>query len=195
MNLAALLSITPPQAIPSLALPHGLRILVLAPHPDDFDSIGVTLNLFDQLLDNPENGATILALMQTVSPDIVFLPHGNDTNHAHRAMYSLFNRAARRRGHPLAAFLNRDPKTIGMRADLYMPFGQEGADWKAKLLRFHHSQHQRNLRARGHGFDDRILDVNRTIARDLALPVEYAEAFELELYNLPEQRIAPKGAR
>jgi len=78
---------------------------------------------------------------------------------------------------------NRDPKTIEMHTDLYMPFGQEEAEWKGELLRFHDSQHQRNLRTRGHGFDERILAVNREIARDLALAHEYAEAFEVELYN------------
>jgi hypothetical protein len=69
-----------------------------------------------------------------------------------------------------------------------MPFGQEEADWKAELLRFHDSQHQRNLHTRGHGFDDRILDVNRAIALELSLPCEYAEAFEIELYNVLEER-------
>jgi len=45
---------------------------------------------------------------------------------------------------------------------------EEDAQWKAQLLRFHDSQHQRNLHARGHGFDERILDTNRQIAQDLA---------------------------
>lgn len=231
------------QAIPDLSLPYGLRVLVLAPHPDDFDAIGVTLKFLcdnghsvhvavartgsgieeaycpgltqfqradlreeeqrrslrffglpedgvrflalandadDQPLDNPENRAAILALVQEEAPHIVCLPHGNDTNGGHRAIYSLFTQAARRSGRPLVALLNRDAKTIAMRTDLYMPFDQGKATWKAQLLRFHDSQQQRNLRSRGHGFDDRVLDLNRTTARDLALTWEYAEAFEVE---------------
>jgi len=247
MNLSALLSGSVPRAIPDLSLLAGLKMLVLAPHPDDFDAIGVTLKRLsdsgnpihvaiastgsgvedaycpsftlaqkadlrkyeqrqslqffgvpedcitflslsndaeeDQPLDNSANAATILTLMSREAPDIVFLPHGNDTNNGHRAVYALFGQAVRQLGNPLAAFLIRDPKTIEMRTDLYMPFGQAEADWKAKLLRFHDSQHQRNLRTRGHGFDERILAVNREIARDLALAHEYAEAFEVELYN------------
>ena len=252
MDLSALLSACAPRAIPDLSLPAGLKILILAPHPDDFDAIGVTLKQLsdngshiyvavartgsgvedaycpgftlaqkadlredeqrqslhffglpedcitflrlsndrdDQPLDNSENNAAILTLIRKEALDIVFLPHGNDTNSGHRAMYSLFSQAARRSGRPLVAFLNRDPKTIGMRADLYMPFGRAEADWKAQLLRFHDSQHQRNLRTRGHGFDDRILDVNLKIARDLSLAHEYAEAFEVEIYDNSEQRI------
>lgn len=41
---------------------------------------------------------------------------------------------------------------------------------------------QRNLRTRGHGFDDRILDYNRQTARDLSLSEKYAEAFEIEIF-------------
>jgi len=246
MDLSTLLSTCGPRAIPELTLPAGLKILVLAPHPDDFDAIGVTLQQFadnghsihvavartgsgiedsycpgftldqkadlreaeqraslryfglpddgvtflalsndagDELRDTPENGAAILALMRRVNPDIVCLPHGNDTNSAHRAMHRIFTRSARKLGRPLAAFRIRDPKTLGMRIDLYMSFGQAEADWKATLLRFHDSQHQRNLHTRGHGFDDRILAVNRSIAQELALPHAYAEAFEVELYD------------
>ena len=64
-----------------------------------------------------------------------------------------------------------------------MPFGQREADWKAELLRYHDSQHQRNLRTRGHGFDERVLAVNRRIARELSLDDEYAEAYEVEIFT------------
>jgi LmbE family N-acetylglucosaminyl deacetylase len=247
MNLSTLLPGPAPRSIPNISVLAGLKILVLAPHPDDFDAIGVTLKQLsnngnqihvaiaptgsgvedaycpsftlaqktdlrkdeqrqslqffglpedcftflslsndaeeDQPLDNSENADVILTLMHREPPDIVFLPHWNDTNNGHKAMYALFEQAILQLGIPLAAFLIRDPKTIWMRTDLYMPFGQDTANWKAKLLRFHDSQHQRNLRTRGHGFDERILAVNREIARDLALADEYAEAFEVELYN------------
>lgn len=247
MDLKALTSEGAPCAIPRLSLPASLRILVLAPHPDDFDAIGVTLRFFfergisidvgvartgsgveesyrpgltiaemadlrereqrrslqffglpencltflslendpeDQPLDCPGNLAVIEAFIKEKEPDIVFMPHGNDTNSGHRVMYSLFKQIARRSARELAVFLVHDPKTIDMRTELYMPFGQALADWKGELLRFHDSQHQRNLRTRGHGFDDRILNVNKAIARELSLDEPYAEAFELELLNM-----------
>lgn len=251
MNFEALRSAGFTRPLADLPLPVSLKILVLAPHPDDFDAIGVTLKrLFDngnpihaavarsgsgiedaycpgytlaqkadlrqeeqrrslrffglsdervsflslvndaedQLVETPENEAVILSLMRQETPDIVFLPHGNDTNSAHRAMYSLFRKAALQLGRPLAAFLNRDPKTVRMRIDVYTPFGQAEAEWKARLLRFHDSQHQRNLRSRGRGFDERILEVNRGLARELSLAQEFAEAFEVE--TLEKKRIA-----
>jgi LmbE family N-acetylglucosaminyl deacetylase len=243
-NLRTLFAGSRPLEIRDLSLPINLRMLVLAPHPDDFDAIGITLRFFwrngnpievgvvrtgsgvedsyrpgltlkdkadlrireqrdsvhffglsnncltflslmndseDQPMDTPANRDTLEKFILEKAPDIVFLPHGNDTNTGHRAAYSLFAQVARRVGRPLAAFLNRDPKTIKMRTDLYASFYQEEADWKAKLLRFHDSQQQRNLRARGRGLDERILNVNRQIARDLSLDKEFAEAFELEI--------------
>jgi LmbE family N-acetylglucosaminyl deacetylase len=235
-----------PRALTGIALPANLRLLVFAPHPDDFDAIGVTLRHFqrngnridvgvvrtgsgvedgyrpglaladkaglrekeqrdslrffglpdagltfltpimdaeDQPADVPANLDTLGAFVESKAPDIVFLPHGNDTNSGHRVMCSFARQIARRTERPMALLLNRDPKTIAMRTDLYMPFGRDEALWKAELLRFHDSPHQRNLRTRGHGFDERILSVNRQIVRELALRAEYAEAFEVELHS------------
>ncbi|MCF7838262.1 MAG: PIG-L family deacetylase [Candidatus Marinimicrobia bacterium] len=244
----SLIAAEKPCAIPDLALPRTWKILVLAPHPDDFDAIGVTLKHLarnghaialgvvrtgsgvedayrpgltladkadlreqeqrrslqffglppealtvlrltndadDQPIDCPENGALIAAFVRAQTPEIVCLPHGNDTNNGHRVMYALLKQAARGSGHPLALLLIRDPKTIEMRTDVYMPFDQADAEWKSRLLRCHDSQHHRNLRTRNHGFDDRILTLNREIARGLSLAHEYAEAFELECDNVP----------
>jgi hypothetical protein len=61
------------------------------------------------------------------------------------------------------------------------PFGAPEAAWKGELLRFHQSQHLRNLRTRGHGFDERILADNRSAAQALGLPDACAETFEVEL--------------
>lgn len=214
----------------------------MAPHPDDFDAVGVTLKFFqengnsievgvsrtgsgvedaycpratidrmadirekeqqnsirffelpdncltflpvtndaeDQIIDTPENLTILEKFVAKKEPDIIFLPHGNDTNSGHRAMYSLFTQIAESANHQIIGFLNRDPKTINMRTDLYMPFDKDTAKWKAEMLRFHDSQHQRNLRVRGHGFDDRILNYNKKIATDLSIDAEYAEAFEV----------------
>ena len=80
------------------------------------------------------------------------------------------------------AFLFRDPKTIAMRHDLYAVFGKEDAEWKAQLLRFHQSQHQRNLNTRNHGFDERILRQNHQVAQEFLKNDLYAEVFELEFF-------------
>lgn len=235
-----------PRSLRAIEIPSDLRVLVVGPHPDDFDSIGVTLSLLrnngnhievgvvqtgsgiedsylpgatqadkarlrereqrmsarffglpeecltfldlendetDQPKNVPVNAERLRQFVAAKRPDIVFLPHGNDTNSGHRAVYSMFSQVANQTGTPLAAFLIRDPKTISVRMDVYTPFGEAEAVWKAELLRFHDSQHQRNLNTRGHGFDDRILSLNRQAARELGLPEEYAEVFQLELHN------------
>lgn len=237
-----------PRSLLAISLPPALRLLVLAPHPDDFDAIGVTLRHLqehghrlsvavaltssgvedaycqpptpqakerlreaeqrrscaffglpaealtflnlerdaqndDQPFDNPANETLIAGVLRAAEPDLVFLPHGHDTNSGHRHVYRLFQGAAQSCRFAGCAFLNRDPKTITLRPDIYMPFGAEQADWKGRLLRFHDSQHQRNLNTRRHGFDDRILNVNRQFARDLGLTDPFAEVFELEVFS------------
>ena len=117
-------------------------------------------------------------MKEEIRPAIVFLPHGNDTNADHRRTCSLFMRAASEAGFSLAAFFNRDPKTIRMRYDFYTAFGPAEAEWKAALLRFHESQQQRNLNTRNIGFDERILEVNRQIAAECPGQQDFAEAFE-----------------
>ena len=139
----------------------------------------------DQPVDGSENLDKLEALILQKAPDIIFLPHGNDTNSGHRVIYSLVRRIALRSHLPLALLFIRDPKTISMRTDLYLSFGEGEAAWKGELLRFHDSQQRRNLNTRGHGFDERILGHNRQIARELSLDEPYAEAFELESHNRP----------
>jgi len=231
-----------PAAITSLPIPGGLRMLVIGPHPDDFDANGVTLRYLhengsiirvavisggsgvedsycwpptlevkekirqkeqrescrffglddasliflklendseDQPIESEANRGILTELITSFRPDIVFIPHGNDTNQAHRTVYAMVKDVLSRIGFPVTAFLSRDPKTISMHTDLFMPFDEEQAEWKAQLLRFHDTQHQRNLNTRGHGLDDRILAVNRLIASELGLDAPYAEAFEL----------------
>ena len=233
-----------PQPLSPSVIPRHLSVLVLGPHPDDFDAIGVTLRCLavngnplaagvvrtgsgvldtyapdltwpkkadirereqrnslrffglpdaavtffsldndsdeGQLCESPSNLAALAAFITGKSPDILFIPHGNDTNSAHRALYALVRKIMEGMVRPPALFLIRDPKTVAMRTDLYMPFDDECAAWKARLLLFHDTQHQRNLTTRGYGFDDRILEGNRRIARELSLAAPYAEAFEIE---------------
>lgn len=229
------------RSVTDSGLPRGARLLMLAPHPDDFDAIAVTLRHFfrlghpldaavfrtgsgvedvyrpgltltaradlreaeqraslrffglpesnltflrpvaaadDQPADCAENEALVARLLRDRAPDLVLLPHGRDSNAGHRTVAALLERAAAAAGRPVEAWLNRDAKTLAMRMELYMPFDADTAAWKAKLLRHHDSQHQRNLRARGLGFDARVLALNRRTAEELGLGAEYAEVFE-----------------
>ena len=70
-----------------------------------------------------------------------------------------------------------------MRYDFYTAFGIAEAEGKATLLRFHSSQQQRNLNTRHVGFDERILEVNRQIARECPGEQEFAEAFEFAYWE------------
>jgi LmbE family N-acetylglucosaminyl deacetylase len=215
----------------------SLSALVAAPHPDDFDAIGVSLKRFaagggklhlavfagawsgvedsfckppsiaaksrcreheqlascrffglsedsvyflrmredsaGNIMDLEDNFQILNSLVKNIQPDLIFMPHGNDTNPDHRlarAMVARFN---------IPVLCNRDPKTIAMQDELITWFDKDEADWKAELLRCHKSQHQRNLNTRGHGFDERILKVNHLIAEKLGGKLPYAESFNI----------------
>lgn len=222
------------------------RCLVLAPHPDDFDVVAVTLRwledsgaeLFLEVLTSGASGVEdcfaasweektvareaeqrescrlfglpaerigfhrlaededghmigddvnetrVHAILDRVGADAVVLPHGNDSNADHRRTYRMFDRWARQQDRPVLALLVRDPKSLGMRLDLINHFGEREADWKGELLRCHASQHERNLRSRGHGLDERLLRVNREIAAESGLDEPFAEGFELMSYPM-----------
>ena len=235
------------RCLRSLAFPQTLSLLILAPHPDDFDAIGVAMRYFkengnplfvavatsgasgvedtfcsppswefksnvrekeqresceffglpkDHLkffrleedeaghpLNNGSNLDCVRWCLMDRRPVLVFLPHWHDTNLGHQRVYDMLRQASLSAGYPLAALLNRDPKTIHMRCDVYLGFGEEEAAWKGKLLRFHRSQHQRNLNHRGHGMDERILEVDKDSAKACSIDMPYAEVFELEFFG------------
>ena len=236
-----------PLPLQSFHFPQALPLLVLAPHPDDFDAIGVTMRFFrengnplnvavvasgssgvedsfcspptaeakarlreqeqrmscqffglpaecleflhleedetGQPLETQANADRLRRCFLSTRPAIVFLPHGHDTNAGHQRVYTMFRRLAHEVRYPLLALFNRDPKTIRMRCDVYMGFGEEEAAWKGRLLRFHRSQHQRNLNQRGYGMDERILIADRQSATVCPERTPYAEAFELEFFR------------
>jgi LmbE family N-acetylglucosaminyl deacetylase len=245
-----------PRSLRALRLPPTLIVLVLGPHPDDFDAVAVTLRLLsengnpihvgvvrsgsgvqdsycspptldakaavreaeqrrscrffglpeesltflqldedeeEQPKESPENLRRLREFILSVRPDVVVLPHGDDTNAGHQRIFSMFAQIAQGANRPIAALLNRDPKTITMRIDLYTEFGKDEAVWKARMLRFHDSQQSRNLNTRGSGFDERILNTNRQIAREISCAAEYAEAFELLLYGVPQGEWRPSA--
>ena len=243
-----------PVSLHTLEVPKELCILVLAPHPDDFDEIAITMRFFrdngnpinvavlssgasgveDAFCSPPtrqvkgeireqeqrrscqffglselclaflrleENHAGDIVLNDAnvqrlrnhfliVRPDFVFLPHGNDANIDHQRAYTMFRRIATEAGYSITAFLNRDPKTISMRHDVYRVFGEKDAEWKGQLIRFHESQQQRNLNTRNHGLDERILGLNRRIAKENLRLDMYAEVFEIEFFG-PDSSARP----
>ena len=136
-----------------------------------------------QLCESLRNREILRALIDSLNPDLLFLPHGNDTNSAHRALYAMVRGIVVELNRPVTLLLSRDPKTVALRADLYTPFDEAEAGWKAEMLRFHDTQHQRNLATRGHGLDARILEGNRQFARELSLGASFAEVFEVEAYS------------
>jgi LmbE family N-acetylglucosaminyl deacetylase len=227
------------RSLRDLVFPRPLEVLVLAPHPDDFDAIAVSLRHlhgqghrlhlavlttgasgvedgfagatdallkaalreaeqrescamfglppqrldFLRLWSDPaqEDGdaARLSAWIAARPADLLFLPHGNDSNRTHRRTFEATRSIARALGLRAWACLNQDAKTLQMRVDLACAFDEEEAAWKARLLRCHRSQQERNLRSRGTGFDTRVLQVNRAAAQGLGLAAPYAEAFEL----------------
>ena len=127
------------------------------------------------LRDDAANEARVRAILDRVRPEAVVLPHGRDSNADHRRTFRYYERwrGAQDPGPP--ALLVRDPKSLGMRLDLVTVFDAEEAAWKGELLRCHRSQHARNLRSRGIGFDERILAMNREIGSEVG--EAFAEGF------------------
>ena len=137
----------------------------------------------DQVADTAGNRQILEKIVRDIRPDMLFMPHGNDTNRAHRAMYAMMKTIAASVEWPVAMMMNSDVKTVEMRKDFYLAFDERQAQWKSRLLRYHDSQHQRNLRDRGYGFDERVLSLNHRTAAGLDLTFPYAASFELELYR------------
>ena len=146
-----------------------------------------------QPIDTPTNLNRLRDFILPFHPDLVFLPHGNDTNSGHQSVYKMFRQIAFSFDYPILAFLNKDPKTINIRTDIYTEFNEEEALWKGRLLRFHDSQHRRNLNTRHCGFDERILKTNLDTAQDLSIAHPYAEAFEMEFYDGEMGMPQPEG--
>lgn len=237
--LDALLQAGPrPLSLRELDVRRPLTVLVLAPHPDDFDAIcaslrylhgqGHALHLavlthgasgvedgfagatddaakamlreaeqrescaafglppqrlhFLRLWESGSDAQDLVRLQDWLAArpaDLLFMPHGNDSNRTHRRTFEAVCAIADRQQSTAWACLNEDAKTQQMRVDLHFEFGESDAAWKGGLLRCHRSQQERNLRTRRTGFDERVLQVNRRAAQALGSPLPYAEVFEL----------------
>lgn len=226
------------------ALPSDIRVLALAPHPDDFDCVGVTMRLLrdngnsvtvvvltggasgvedeypgarttddkvrirvaeqrascaffglaggnlhfvrldedntGHCVESDANARAVEAVLREHRPRLICLPHGNDTNADHQRIFRLTQRVRPALPFRPELLLACDPKTIAMAPTVFTVFDEDTAQWKRELLRFHDTQHQRNLHTRGHGIDERILAMNRRIACQWPdLGASYAEAFEV----------------
>lgn len=123
---------------------------------------------------------------------VIVLPHGNDTNRTHQFCAELLQQTCEALNWKGEIWFNRDEKTIAMRDDLFIAFDQAKAEWKAELLRLHCSQQYRNQLTRGHGFDERVLQMNAKTAELLGLlrvprvastDRIYAESFEVQRFS------------
>jgi LmbE family N-acetylglucosaminyl deacetylase len=146
----------------------------------------------DSTLDSRQNRSLLKNHLQSMVPDIVILPIGKDPNQTHSWTHQVFREGAQELvsqiQKPLVALYNEDPKTLEIRKDLFVLFGEESARWKRVLLRTHDSQQQRNIHLRGIGFDERILGRNYWSGKHLSAAspeAPYAEVFEIELFDFP----------
>jgi len=148
----------------------------------------------DKELDSPKNLARIKDHLESVEPDIVIMPIGKDINPTHAWVYQVFRKWAKdqtlKTKKPIIALYNEDPKTIEIRKDLFVLFGEKEADWKGTLLRIHDSQQQRSIHSRRMGFDERILSMNHLSWKRLheistlaVSSARYTEVFEIELFD------------
>ena len=130
-----------------------------------------------ELAPTAENRHRLFCNLEELAPDIVLLPHAEDTNATHRLTYQWFAEWAGQGQRPLIALGNEDPKTRAFRPDMQVVFGETSAAWKASLLECHRSQSLRNQAIRGITFAQRILGINRC-ATD-----EYAERFQVAVWR------------
>ena len=148
----------------------------------------------DKQLESPKNLAKVKDHLESVKPDIVMMPIGKDPNQTHSWVYRTFRKCAenltRKTEKPIVALYNEDPKTIVIRKDLFVLFGEDRADWKGALLKIHDSQQERNIHSRGMGFDERILHMNHLSWKHLlenspwpGSSAKYAEVFEIEVFD------------
>ena len=126
-----------------------------------------------------ENHAQFLVHLNTLAPDLVLLPWGQDTNVTHRLVYSWLADWARLRARLTVTLGSEDPKTLNFQPHLRACFDSVTAQWKEQLLECHRSQSARNLAQRGHSFAARILAVNRAGLP----PGQFAERFQAAIWS------------
>jgi len=233
-------------------IPSGMNVLVLAPHPDDYDAIAITMKLLQQcdnrifvrvlgtgwnrvedeicdpatpeakaalqrqefhescrrfelneddvaFLDmkedssgyirkHPFNIELLKKAITEIKPQLIFMPHWNDTSNDRRLAATLAWDALDELGlsTPLLHFYT--PKTRTMYRHFYTVFSRSEADWKAGQLQCHRSIQQHYMAHYGIGFVDKIIQLNYDAGRDIGKD-KYAEVFEMKILSpLPSSR-------
>lgn len=148
------------------------------PHDVDLDQNG-------EWTYSERNAALVEQCILEQAPDTILLPHPNDQNPAHSAMYRMVKESLVRHRLSVRLLKQMDPKTGEMRVDFYTPLTDEDVVWKTELFNHHKTQDHRNLQTRGVTLADRILKSNAQIAENNHLPCRLAEAFEIEQFSDP----------
>lgn len=116
-------------------------------------------------------------------PELVFIPHPNDNNPAHSAMYKMVKECIDRHHLAVHLMMQMDPKTKGMSLDFVTEISDREADWKKQLLSHHKTQDHRNQTTRGISLADRVLSINQEAAKTCQSRSSFAEAFEIESHT------------
>lgn len=144
--------------------------------------LGLAENESGELEDTPANRERLVNALDPLAPDLVILPHRNDSNATHRLVYEWLASWAEGRNHAILALGNEEPKTLDFRPNLMTIFDEAAARWKTSLLECHRSQSARNQATRGMTFAERILSVNRRVP---GVPSGmYAERFDAAYWHM-----------
>lgn len=146
------------------------------PHSCDLDANG-------ELAYSETNMKLVEQCVFQQRPEAIFIPHPNDANPAHSAMYQMVKEVLLKNHLPVKLFKQMDPKTTDLRIDTYTPMSDEDMAWKAQLFDFHKTQDHRNQTTRGITLSERILASNAAIAEVHQLSCSAAEAFEIEVFS------------
>jgi LmbE family N-acetylglucosaminyl deacetylase len=146
------------------------------PHDCDLDKNG-------ELTDSANNTSLVEACILKQAPDAIFIPHPNDANPAHSAMYKMVRASLTQHALSVSLFKQMDPKTKGMRIDSFTPVSADDVAWKTQLLSHHKTQDHRNIVTRGITLAERVLQSNTATAETHHLPCIMAEAFEIENFS------------
>lgn len=161
---------------------NSLLFFGLQPEQYEFLSHDCDLDDNGEFTYSESNAALVEACILNQGPDVILIPHPNDANPAHSAMYEMTRECLDRHALPVKLFKQMDPKTKDMRVDHYMSISDADAKWKSELLQHHKTQNHRNMETRGISLSERILQSNAIIAAKHQLPCKLAEAFEIETF-------------
>lgn len=149
-----------------------------------FFSTDFDLDSNGEMTASKANSAAIESVILQQKPQVIFIPHPNDSNDAHSAMAACVQEIlARHCGVALPesvkVFQQVDPKTEAAEVNAFFPLTKNDCAWKSELLAHHQTQDHRNQTTRQISLATRILDSNAQSASKLALDYSHMEAFEI----------------